>query len=1231
MRKHHRILKIIFLLAIIVIGSFATIGVTPAGTVSVIISGDRVGSTEKWETGQGTVAWRATAYDDGNPLPLGGASNITWTSSDSRVVTVVNSNSNGNISTANLQAVGAGTTRIRATYTGQDADGNPVSISSEQEIIVGLKVTNAPNQVFEDGETYTVRTNSGNALTWTSDNENVVTVTAGSNGDGVLSFQGGGLANVTCRTQDNSQRETFQVVVNARFTEGSPILVLPYNSSYRLKTNARGQVYFSSDNTKVVNVNTSGVATAVSAGVTNIHVAAVDINSTWYDRIRISTLPVHVDFQIIGESRNIAVGDTVDLTTNINDEYKNSVNWYTSDTSIATVENGVVTAKKNGTVTIRASVVNYDLFGTGETQTSEITITVVDAFALSESEHTLNAGSTFTLNALATDNIAQVVWASEDEDIATVVADSKNPFTATVTGIAKGTTTITATQTINGISRTASCVVTVTIPIEGVDIYPEGELNLTIKQRYPLQVLFRPSNADNKNVIWASGDESVVTVDQEGWVTAVGPGTANVMVITQDGYKGAALKIVVSEPLTGVSLSAHSVEASLMAQTHQLVYTITPDSDGVNQDVTWFSSDPTVATVDEKGLVTFVSPGTAVITVRTKGSAEDSNGQFYNLIDQCTYTIRQPVTGVELDDSDVILKINEKYRLNVTVLPDNAANKKLIWKSTNEKVARVDSNGLVTAVGSGNCTITAQSDDSGIFDSCDIMVYQPVTDIRFSEDSYQLVETDRLYFGDAKSNLFTITPNTASAYTLTWKSDNPAVATIDEKGTCVGIKEGRTYITVTCVNTLTGETLKTQCVVNVTARITGISLNSRSKTIYKGKTFALQATVAPKGVNGYKIIWTSSDDSVAQVTDKGVVTGKKRGTAVITATIEENENIAATCIVTVREKVTGITITGSSHYINKGKMRTLKANVRPATANNKSVQWWSGNKKILTVNQSGRVKAVGKYGQSTYIYCKAKDGSGKTAKYKLRIVRPVTKVSVSPSRITLLEGETAQLKATIAPRNATVRSLTWTSSNPEVATVDEDGEITAVGEGTCKIYATSTDGNKKRGSCKVIVKRGVAATAIRMNSSSLTMLSGQSRTLSARIIPSNSTETYRWYSSDSSVATVSKKGVVTARGQGNAEIYAISTLSGVESTCTVTVLALNAGSIVLEQYDRYDLDVFGSTGTIRWYTGNRRVAVVSQSGIVTAKMAGTTTITAKVNGKVLSCKVRVVPVTKKKK
>ena len=307
--------------------------------------------------------------------------------------------------------------------------------------------------------------------------------------------------------------------------------------------------------------------------------------------------------------------------------------------------------------------------------------------------------------------------------------------------------------------------------------------------------------------------------------------------------------------------------------------------------------------------------------------------------------------------------------------------------------------------------------------------------------------------------------------------------------------------------------------------------------------------------------------------------------------------------------------------MNIGDSKQLSASVLAESATNRKLRWTSSNSGIISVDANGRISAKN-VGRAT-IYAYATDGSGIFDSVTIEVIKPVTSITISPGSVSVAEGKSAKVSVSVAPADATYKEVEWSSSDSSIATVDYSGEITGVKAGICKVYATSVDGNNVIGVCKVTVKPTVPATGITINSKSITMLPGQTRTLTARIKPTKSTESVTWVSGDTSVATVSANGTVTARGQGNTEIYAISNETGVESSCEVIVLALNATYITLEQYDSYDLDVFGATQNIKWYSNNKRVATVTSSGRVIARMAGTTTITAKVNGKVLYCTVRV--------
>ncbi|MBE5926683.1 MAG: hypothetical protein E7270_06940 [Lachnospiraceae bacterium] len=1204
---------------------------TPAATITVIISGNNLDENVYWDVPT-MVKWNATAFDGNTPVDLVSGTTIEWESSDPKVIMLSNQSATGNISSTYLQAVGAGTATITATLKSEDEFGNLITATASKTITVTLEVKNAPVIVFEDSDSpYQVNTNSNNSLTWTSSNVNVATVVEQQPGIGTIQYTGSGVTVIKCTTADGKQTQQFEVCVNAKFTEEFSEVTIPYMEDYQLQTNSGGYIVYESADPDIVSVNTNGIARGITAGRTTITISAVDETNRWYQYITKRTLPVFVDFKIISSHTYLAVGDRLTLSTNVNENYASSVNWSSSDTSIVEVDNeGVVTAKKKGEATIRATISNQDIFGTVETKWADIKLTVVDSLSLSATEYNVKEGETFDITCVATDGGSEVEWSihkSKDGpldtsgSIITITENEEDNFTITVTGISKGEAWIKATQQVSGITRSAWCKVYVRRRATDIEI-SETEKALTLGQQYPLFAVVYPADAYDTTVKWTTSDPSIVTVDQTGKIKAVGTGEAIVSVSHPDIQKQAYCKVTVTKPISKIILSDERVEADLEDVRYQLSYTIEPEEENVNRDVIWSSSKPDVADVSQEGMVTFLKPGTVTIIVQTLGV--DSTGK--NLFATCEFIIRQPVTKVEFDSeySNIIIKVGEKLKVanGLNIYPDDATDKSITWETSNGSIAKVDDMGYVTGVKAGTCVITAQSNDSGIFAKCTVKVYQNVTGLKLSATEYIT----------RKGDYFILEVNTEPAnadnQTFLWETKDKDIVELEKsdknQARFYAKEAGETKILVTSKDPFTGDTIVAECKVTVEQAVTGVTLNSKKRTIKLGKKIALTATVKPASARNKNVTWSSSDESVASV-ENGVVTAKKGGTAIITVTTEEGSQVAH-CKITVKEMVTSIELTGKSHYLNYGKKMKLVANVQTSTATNKAVKWSTTNKKKLTVTQKGVVKGVG-YG-TAYIRAKAKDGSGVMASYRIRVIRPVKKITITPSRVNIYEGKAKQLKAKITPSNASIRNLKWTSSDPSVATVDETGEIVAVSAGRCNIYATSTDGSNVKGMAKVVVKKRVEATSIKLNSSKLTMLRGQRIEIEARMLPRNSTDSYKWYSTDKTVATVNSKGVVTAKGQGSCEIIVVSTLSGVEASCTINVIALNATTVTLEQYDYFDLDVLGDAQSTRWLTSNRRVAVVSSSGMITAKMAGTAIISAKVNGKVLTCKVRVVTMKK---
>ncbi len=1200
---------VISFVVFMVASKFAT-----ASTVSVSIVGDDL-TDGTWEVGSGTKVWTASAYDselDG-ALSLEDGGSIVWTSSDRNIVDF-SSSSQGTESTITLRPVSAGRVTITATYskvvTSPDGD-YEIRESASRDVVVRFKLdaTKLPQAPYEDDWMVpTILSNSTKPVTWTSSNEGVVSVADDGNGNGIVTLAGAGSATVTATTEDG-QSQSFPVVVNAKLKENSALITIPYKDYYTLSTNAvnPSNIVYGSANPAIVSVDTDGTARGNSAGRTMLYVYAVDENHEWYPLLPspARSVSVKVDLQIDAESTIVAVGDTLQLSANVIPEYATGINWTSTDTSVATIDStGLVTAVKKGTTQINATMVNKELFGTDEMHTATITINVIDSFAVSESQHIMNVGDSFDISAIVTDQSATVTWVSSDESVAKVAVSKDNKFGATITGVSKGTATITATQIIDGVAKYATCEVSVKEPVVNVEISP-AQIEILRGSKYPLVIEFTPFRPDNMNVMWVSSDNSIVTVDDKGVITGVKGGQAAVSVISEDGIKVASCTVTVREPVTSIQLDVHRVTTSLLTGTYQLTYTIEPKGEGVNRDVTWTSSAPDIATVSENGLVTFLKPGKATIVVKTI-----DGGISGNLIDTCEFYINNPVTSVDLDYTDITLKMGEEFRLTALVLPEDASDKTVLWSSSDTNVATVNENGMVTAVNSGSATILCKSADSGETSMCNVTVYQPVTGVTISNESMTVRKGQEFWLNA------TCQPENAMNKLIIWSSSDTSIATVDKNGKVTAVEPGDCVITATSQDS--GVTAR--CSLTVTQPITGISLNTNAKTILAGEKFVIIPTIEPLDADNKNVTYTSSDTSVATVDSDGIVTGVRGGKTVIIVKTEER-GLIASCLVTVQEFVSSVNITQDSTQMNLGAVLQLQAEVLNETATNRKLTWSSTNNGILQVDSTGKVTAVG-MGTAT-IYAYATDGSGLYDTCQITVIKPVGSIVIQPSSVTVSEGKTARVTATVYPADASIQDIEWSSSDPTVATVDYNGEITGITKGICKIFATSSDGNNIVGVCRVTVKETVPATGITINSKNITMLPGQTRALSARIKPARSTEGIYWVSGDTSVATVSADGVVTARGQGMTEIYCISDETGVESSCEVIVLAMNATFITLGQYDTFDLDVFGSTERIRWYSNNKRVATVTTSGQVVARMPGTTTITAKVNGKILYCTVTV--------
>ena len=276
--------------------------------------------------------------------------------------------------------------------------------------------------------------------------------------------------------------------------------------------------------------------------------------------------------------------------------------------------------------------------------------------------------------------------------------------------------------------------------------------------------------------------------------------------------------------------------------------------------------------------------------------------------------------------------------------------------------------------------------------------------------------------------------------------------------------------------------------------VSAVSLNKTTLSLKKGESETLTVTVSPADATDPTVTWTTSDASVATV-EAGKVSALKSGTATITAKAGEKE---ATCAVTVTTPVESITLDSSTLTLEEGKSATLTATVLPEDADDKTVSWTSSDAAVATV-EGGKVTAV-KEGTAT-ITAKAGEKEATCAVKVMKQVIAVTGITLDKSTLELTKGQSATLKATVSPDNATDKTVTWSSSNPDVASVDQEGKVTATGGGKADIKAKAGD---QEAVCAVTVT--VPVETVTLDKTTLTLEEGTSAVLTATVTPADATD-----------------------------------------------------------------------------------------------------------------------------
>ena len=921
--------------------------------------------------------------------------------------------------------------------------------------------------------------------------------------------------------------------------------------------------------------------------------------------------PVATRIEIAPKTATLnAIGQTIQLTAQVFDQNNSamagaSVTWISSDLNVASVSSqGLVTAAGNGRAVITARS------GSASATANVTVFQSAGSIAIAPQMATLmSIGATVQLTATVLDGNGQPVtdatvsWESSDEAVATVSAQGL------VTAVNNGVARVTATSG----AATSGIDVTVMQSAGSIAIAPQMATLMSIGATVQLTATVLDGNGQpvvGAVVTWQSSDEAVATVSAQGLVTAVANGVARVTATS--GAATSGIDVTVLQSAGSIVIAPEMATLMSLGATVQLSATVL---DGNGQPVagavvTWQSNDDAIATVSAQGLVTAVTNGVTRVTA-TSGAA--TSGIDVTVLQSAGSIVIAPMEAT-------LISLGETVQLSATVLDGNGqpvAGAVVTWESSDEAVATVSAQGLMTAVANGVARVTATSGSASA--GIDVTVLQSAGSIVIAPMEATLISLGAKV--QLEATVLDGNGQPVAGAVVTWQSSDEAVAAVSAQGLVTAVMNGVTRIWATSSSAMSSIAVK------VMQSAGSIVIAPEEATLMSlGETVQLTATVLDQNgqsVEDAVVTWQSSDEAVATVSTQGLVTAVNNGAVRITAT---SGSASAGIDVTVMQSAGSIVIAPEeATLMSLGETVQLEATVLDGNGQPVAgavVTWQSSDEAVAAVSAQGLVTAV--MNGVTRIW--ATSGSA-MSNIAVKVMQSAGSIVIDPMEATLMSlGAKVQLEATVLDGNGQPVAgavVTWESSDEAVATVSAQGLVTAVANGVARITATSGSANA---GVDVTVMQSAGSIVIAPEEATLTSL-GASVQLTATVLDGNgqpvTDATVTWQSSAEAIAVVSAEGLVTAVRNGTARITATS--GSASQGIAVTVMQ-SAGSIVIAP-DEATLMSLGATvqltatvldqngqsvedAVVTWQSGDEAVATVSAQGLVTAVKNGVTRITA---------------------
>ena len=430
---------------------------------------------------------------------------------------------------------------------------------------------------------------------------------------------------------------------------------------------------------------------------------------------------------------------------------------------------------------------------------------------------------------------------------------------------------------------------------------PTSDLGLMMEHHSSLRikVTVLPENATNQRLNWGNSDPEIVSVGTDGTITALKPGEAMVTIGLAEPSPKVPAQIfritVVPRPVSMIFIDEEQLELT-EGDMGRLTAAVYP-ANATDRSVEWSSSDESVVKVSADGELTAIVPGEAVITVRaTDGSGVEAT---------CRVKVLKRIILVEaltLDAENLELIEGDSRRLTAMTGPDDATDRTVVWNSSDESVVTVTAEGTVTAVRPGEAVVTASAHDgSGLEASCSVKVARriiPVTEVVLKSDVAECTEGDEICLSVIYS------PDDATEPEVTWSVSDPSMAEMTAPGTFRILAAGELTVTVT-VRTPDGAEKSASVTLKAAPRVylvESIDLSVGEVDLTAGETLQLSALVGPAHATNRGVRWAVSDETIATVSESGLLTAISGGTATVTATALDGSGVMAECVVRVAAK-----------------------------------------------------------------------------------------------------------------------------------------------------------------------------------------------------------------------------------------------------------------------------------------------------------------------------------------